>query len=174
MNKLFKSSLILLLFVTTIFACNLSTGNDYSDDSGTIDQEKVKSEVKEFIATSFNFYQTGSIEDAKSVFSSDAILIGTDAAEYYTGWEEIEPSIKAQIAVIKNAKFDTRNLQITLSSDGEMASYASVVDFSFTVGGENSTINNVRNSGTLKKIEGKWVISQVHWSLGLSGQAVEY
>ena len=55
-----------------------------------------------------------------------------------------------------------------------MASYASVVDFSFTVGGENSTINNVRNSGTLKKIEGKWVISQVHWSLGLSGQAVEY
>jgi hypothetical protein len=122
MIKLFKSSLILLLFVTTIFACNFSVGNDYSDGSDAVDQEKVKSEVKDFIASSFNFYQTGSIEDAKSVFSSDAILIGTDAAEYYTGWEEIEPSIKAQIAVIKNAKFDTRNLQITLSSDGKMAS----------------------------------------------------
>ena len=169
MNKSLKSNLILLLFATTIFACNFM-----SDGSDTLDQEKVNSEVKEFIASSFNFYQTGNIEDAKSVFSNDAVLIGTDAAEYYSGWEEIEPSIKAQIAVIKNAKFDTKNLQITLSSDGEMASYTSVVDFSFTVGGEDGGINNVRHSGALKKIEGKWMISQVHWSVGLSGQAVEY
>ena len=174
MNKLLKSNLILLLFVTTIFACNFSIGNNNSDGNETLDQEKVMSEVKDFIASSFNFYQTGNIEDAKSVFSNDAVLIGTDAAEYYRGWEEIEPSIKAQIAVIKNAKFDIKNLQITLSSDGEMASYTSVVDFSFSVGGEYGAINNVRHSGALKKIEGKWMISQVHWSVGLSGQAVEY
>ena len=169
MNKLFKKNLILLLFAITIFACNNSVSNDY-----VVDQEKAELEVKDFIATSFNFYQTGNVEDAKSVFSNNAVLIGTDAAEYYSGWEEIEPSIKAQLAVIKNAKFDTKNLQITLSSDGEMASYTSLVDFSFTVEGEDRAINNVRNSGTLKKIEGKWVISQVHWSVGLSGQAVEY
>ena len=174
MNKLLKSNLILLLFVTTFFACNFSVGNNNSDGNETLDQEKVMSEVKDFIASSFNFYQTGNIEDAKSVFSNDAVLIGTDAAEYYSGWEEIEPSIKAQLAVIKNAKFDIKNLQITLSSDGEMASYTSVVDFSFSVGGEYGAINNVRNSGSLKKIEGKWMISQVHWSIGLSGQAVEY
>ena len=172
MNKLFKRNLILLLFAITIFACNFSIGNDYCDDN--VDLEKVDSEVKDFIASSFNFYQTGNVEDAKSIFSNNAVLIGTDAAEYYSGWEEIEPSIKAQLAVIKNAKFDTKNLQITLSSDGKMASYTSLVDFYFTVEDEDGSVNNVRNSGTVKKIEGKWVITQVHWSVGLTGQAVEY
>tara|TARA_B110000305_G_C18960058_1_gene412352 strand:+ start:69 stop:575 length:507 start_codon:yes stop_codon:yes gene_type:complete len=168
MYKLFKSNLILILLATTFFACNFET------KAVIVDLDKAESEVKEFIGSSFNFFQTGKIEDAKSTFSDDAILIGTDAAEFYNGWDEIEPSIIAQLAIIKNAKFDTRNLQITLSSDGEMASYTSVVDFSFTVGGDDGAINNLRNSGVVKKINGDWRMTQVHWSVGLVGQAVEY
>ena len=172
MNEFFKSNLILILFATTVFACSFEIGNDYNNDN--VDYSIAESEVKDFIASSFNFFQTGNIEDAKSTFSNNAVLIGTDAAEFYNGWDEIEPSVIAQLAVIKNAKFDTRNLQITLSSDGEMASYTSVVDFSFTIGGEDGAINNVRNSGVVKKINGDWRMTQVHWSVGLVGQAVEY
>ena len=156
------------MLATTFFTCNFET------KAVIVDLDKAESEVKEFIGSSFNFFQTGKIEDAKSTFSDDAILIGTDAAEFYNGWDEIEPSIIAQLAIIKNAKFDTRNLQITLSSDGEMASYTSVVDFSFTVGGDDGAINNLRNSGVVKKINGDWRMTQVHWSVGLVGQAVEY
>ena len=174
MNKLLKSNLILLLFVTTIFACNFSVGNDYSDGSDAVDQEKVKSEVKEFIASSFNFFQTGNIEDAKAVFSNDAVLIGTDEAEYLTGWSEIEPSIIAQLAVIRDAKFDTRDLNVIISSSGDMASYTSIIDFSFTAGGEAASIKNVRHSGAIKKVDGVWKTTQIHWSIGLSGQALEY
>ena len=114
------------------------------------------------------------IEDAKAVFSNDAVLIGTDEAEYLTGWEEIEPSIIAQLAVIKDAKFDTRDLNVTISSTGDMAAYTSVIDFSFTAGGEAASIENVRYSGVIKKIDGVWKTTQVHWSIGLAGQAVEY
>jgi hypothetical protein len=55
-----------------------------------------------------------------------------------------------------------------------MESYTSFFDFSFTVGGYDGAINNLRNSGVVKKINGDWRMTQVHWSVGLVGQAVEY
>jgi hypothetical protein len=55
-----------------------------------------------------------------------------------------------------------------------MAAYTSVIDFSFTAGGEAASIENVRYSGVIKKIDGVWKTTQVHWSIGLAGQAVEY
>ena len=173
MKKLnFKIPLTLILI--SIFSCNINVGNDYAATNDNVDMATVELEVKDVIATSLNFFQTGNIEDAKAVFSKDAVLIGTDEAEFLTGWEEIEPSIIAQLAVIKDAKFDTRNLNITISKSGDMASYTSIIDFSFTAGGEAGSLKNVRYSGVIKKMDGVWKTTQVHWSIGLAGQAVEY
>jgi hypothetical protein len=164
----------LTLILISIFSCNFNVGNDYRETKDNINMVSVESEVKDVIATTLNFFQTGNIEDAKAVFSNDAVLIGTDEAEYLTGWEEIEPSIIAQLAVIKDAKFDTRDLNINISSSGDMAAYTCIIDFSFTAGGEPSIIENVRYSGVIKKIDEVWKSTQVHWSIGLAGQAVEY
>ena len=173
MKKLnFKIPLTLILI--SIFSCNINVGNDYAATNDNVDMATVELEVKDVIATTLNFFQTGNIEDAKAVFSNDAVLIGTDEAEFLTGWEEIEPSIIAQLAVIKDAKFDTRNLNITISNSGDMASYTSIIDFSFTAGGEAGSLKNVRYSGVIKKMDGVWKTTQVHWSIGLAGQAVEY
>ena len=173
MKKLnFKIPLTLILI--SIFSCNTNVSNDYAATNDNVDMATVELEVKDVIATSLNFFQTGNIEDAKAVFSKDAVLIGTDEAEFLTGWEEIEPSIIAQLAVIKDAKFDTRNLNITISKSGDMASYTSIIDFSFTDGGVAGSLKNVRYSGVIKKMDGVWKTTQVHWSIGLAGQAVEY
>lgn len=164
----------LTLILISIFSCNFNVGNDYAATNDNVDMTAVELEVKDVIATTLNFFQTGNIEDAKAVFSNDAVLIGTDEAEFLIGWEEIEPSIIAQLAVIKDAKFDTRNLNITISNSGDMASYTSIIDFSFTAGGEAGSLKNVRYSGVIKKMDGVWKTTQVHWSIGLAGQAVEY
>ena len=164
----------LTLILISIFSCHFNVGNDYAATNDNVDMTAVELEVKDVIATTLNFFQTGNIEDAKAVFSNDAVLIGTDEAEFLTGWEEIEPSIIAQLAVIKDAKFDTRNLNITISNSGDMASYTSIIDFSFTAGGEAGSLKNVRYSGVIKKMDGVWKTTQVHWSIGLAGQAVEY
>ncbi|MDA9357213.1 nuclear transport factor 2 family protein, partial [Flavobacteriaceae bacterium] len=166
--KLIKIQILSILMLVTIFSCN------YQSNTETVDIQKIEAEVKDVIASTLNFFQTRNIEDAKAVFSDDAVLIGTDEAEYLTGWEEIEPSIIAQLAVIKDAKFDTRDLNVTISSSGEMAAYTSVIDFSFTAGGQPASIENVRYSGVIKKIDDVWKTTQVHWSIGLAGQAVEY
>ena len=61
-----------------------------------------------------------------------------------------------------------------MSDGGDMASYTQELDFTFNVGGEPGEVNNVRNSGVIKKIDGQWKVVQIHWSIGLKGQAVEY
>ena len=63
---------------------------------------------------------------------------------------------------------------MVMSSGGDMASYTQRLDFTFSVEGEDGEINNVRNSGVVKKIDGEWKVVQIHWSIGVQGQAVEY
>ena len=61
-----------------------------------------------------------------------------------------------------------------LSNDGKMASYTQVVDFSYELNGELGEIKDVRNSGVIKNEHGVWKIAQIHWSVGVQGQVVEY
>lgn len=162
MNNM-KKIISFTIIATLIYSCNIEEPNP----------EKSFDEVSNFISNQFDFFTNSSLEQAKNTFSNDAVLIGTDEAEYLSGWSEIEPSIVGQLA-IKNPKFETRDLNIIMSSSGDMASYTQLLDFTFTVGEDSGEINNVRNSGVVKKINGEWKVVQIHWSIGVQGQAVEY
>ena len=137
-------------------------------------QENQYKAAKYFIESQFDFFKLNSLEKAKKTFAHDAVLIGTDKAEFFKGWSQIEPSIAGQLAAIKNPKFKTRDLTILLSNDGKMASYTQVVDFSYELNGEPGEIKDVRNSGVIKNDHGVWKIAQIHWSVGVQGQVVEY
>jgi len=144
-----------------------------SCNDAPVNLEVANDEAKAFISSQFDFFTNSSLEEAKATFASDAVLIGTDEAEFFSGWDQIEPSIKGQLA-IKNPKFNTRDLNMVMSSSGDMASYTQLLDFNFIIGEEPGEINNVRNSGVIKKIQNEWKVVQIHWSIGLQGQAVEY
>ena len=139
----------------------------------SVDMTKATEEANAFIASQFDFFTESSLELAKETFAEDAVLIGTDAAEYLSGWTEIEPSVQGQL-VIENPVFTARKLKVFMSDGGDMASYTQELDFTFSVAGEDGEIKNVRNSGVIKKIDGQWKVVQIHWSIGLEGQAVEY
>ena len=121
-----------------------------------------------------DFFSSGSLEKAKETFAMDAVLIGTDEDEYLSGWSEVEPSLIGQIAAIKDPVFTNRNLNIVMGDDGKMASYTQIVDFTFDSDGQTVEITNVRSSGVVKKYDGKWKIAQIHWSVGVQGQVIEY
>lgn len=156
-----KRIIYFTLVSTLLYSCNVENSNQDFE------------EVSNFIAGQFDFFTNSSLEQAKNTFSADAVLIGTDEAEYLSGWTEIEPSIIGQLA-IEDPKFLTRDLNIVMSDAGDMASYTQLLDFTFSVGGDSGEINNVRNSGVIKKINGEWKVVQIHWSIGVQGQAVEY
>ena len=160
MKKIYFFLPVILLFTN----CN---------NTNLVDIEKASTEAEDFIASQFDFFTNSSLEQAKMTFADNAILIGTDAAEYLTGWKEIEPSVKGQL-IIKDPVFSSRNLNIFMSDDGKMASYTQELDFTYSIDGEPGEVKDVRNSGVIKNIEGEWKIIQIHWSIGLEGQAVEY
>ena len=142
-------------------------------DTNSVDIETLTEEATEFINAQFDYFTNNSLEEAKTIWSEDAVLIGTDAAEYLVGWNEIKIAVKGMLA-IENPIFKTRNLNLIMSDSGDMASFTQILDLTFKMGEEPGEVKDIRNSGVIKKIGESWKIVQNHWSIGLEGQAVEY
>ena len=175
MEKIF---IVFLLFLSTLNSCN-EVVNLNPEDEKKISQ-KSEQEVRDFIANQYNFFSVGSIDVAKKTFAKDAVIIGTDESEFLVGWDKIKTSLMGQIEVIENPKFVTKDLKIVMSDNSDMASYSQILNFSYRTpttessSGVKYEINDIRNSGVIKKIDGNWKIVQIHWSIGVKGQVIEY
>ena len=167
--KIRKSFLWVLIFFYTFISCNSSK----SSEIVTLSKEGQLKEINAFIDKQWNFMINSSMEEAKNTFYDEMTLIGTDKAEYYTSWSAMKASIEAQTQII-DPKFEQKNRRLFVSDDGTMASYTEIIDFSFSIDGNTNTIRDVRSSGVIKKIDGEWKIVQIHTSIGVEGQAVDY
>jgi ketosteroid isomerase-like protein len=142
-------------------------------NTNAVNIEKSTAEATEFINGQFDYFTNNSLEEAKTIWSENAVLIGTDAAEYLVGWDQIKIAVKGMLA-IENPIFKTRDINIIMSDSGDMASFTQILDLTFAMGEEPGEVKDIRNSGVIKKIGESWKIVQNHWSIGLEGQAVEY
>ena len=167
--KIRKSFLWVLISFYTLISCNSSKSNEIV----TLSKEGQLKEINAFIDKQWNFMINSSMEEAKNTFYDEMTLIGTDKAEYYTSWSAMKASIEAQTQII-DPKFEQKNRRLFVSDDGTMASYTEIIDFSFSIDGNTNTIRDVRSSGVIKKIDGEWKIVQIHTSIGVEGQAVDY
>lgn len=167
--KIRKSFLWVLISFYTLISCNSSK----SSEIVTLSKEGQLKEINAFIDKQWNFMTNSSMEEAKNTFYDEMTLIGTDKAEYYTSWSAMKASIEAQTQII-DPKFEQKNRRLFVSDDGTMASYTEIIDFSFSIDGNTNTIRDVRSSGVIKKIDGEWKIVQIHTSIGVEGQAVDY
>jgi len=162
----------LFLFKNTLFALSIFTFS--ACNSSNVDMDKSEQEASEFIQNQFSFWENNSYDEAKNYFDSDAVLIGTDAVEYLSTWEEIGPSLGQKLEAVQDVKFEQQNLKVTLSNCGDMAAFTSIINFKGFSGEEIFSIENVRSSGVLKKTNGQWKMIQIHWSIGSIDKVVEY
>lgn len=167
--KIRKPFLWMLISFYTLISCNSSK----SSEIVILSKEDQLKEINAFIDKQWNFMTNSSIEEAKNTFYNEMTLIGTDKAEYYTSWSAMKASIEAQMQII-DPKFEKKNRRLFISDDGTMASYTEIIDFSFSVDGSTNSVKDVRSSGVIKKIGGEWKIVQIHTSIGVEGQAVNY
>ncbi len=167
--KIRKPFLLVLISFYTLISCI----SIKSYKNATVTKEDQLNEINTFIDKQWNFITNSSIEEAKTTFYDEMTLIGTDKAEYYTSWSAMKASIEAQMQIV-DPKFEQRNRRLFVSDDGTMASYTEIIDFSFSFDGNKNTIRDVRSSGVIKKIGGEWKIVQIHTSIGVEGQAVNY
>ncbi|MGI9593507.1 MAG: nuclear transport factor 2 family protein [Patiriisocius sp.] len=139
----------------------------------TVDLLSIEADANKFIDSQWSFFEESSLEKAKNIFYEKGVLIGTDKAEFYKNWAELEPSIKAQLA-IPNPKFQSRDRTTFVSEDGNMVAFSEILDLSFQMDEQTMTINDMRSTGVIQKMNGEWKIIQMHNSIGVDGQAVEY
>jgi ketosteroid isomerase-like protein len=104
----------------------------------------------------------------------DMVLFGTDAAERWVGWEAFRASVEVQFASYEDTEVVTRDQVVTVHTSGEVAWFSEVMDWHLTAGGEPVLLQGLRMTGVLEKRNGAWVFVQLHVSVPVSGQAVEY
>ena len=105
---------------------------------------------------------------------SDMIVFGTDLAERFVGWEDLEKSLKKMFASFNDVTYKISNRTIKIENDGDVAWFTEIQDIKLKVEEEDIELKNGRNTGVLEKRDGKWVIVQSHFSLPIEGQAAEY
>ena len=141
----------------------------------TVDSDKTMTEVQNAIGKVYEIWETKDIDSVKEIYAENVVGFGTDESEYWKGIDEFEASLKAQMAAINDLNFDFKNEIIHISPSGDMASFSHKLDMTFTSQGEASKLEDVRVSGVLvKKKESSWEHVQVHWSIGVKGQVIEY
>ena len=140
----------------------------------TVDSDKTMTEVQNAIGKVYEIWETKDINSVKEIYAENVVGFGTDESEYWKGIDEFEPSIKTQMTAINDLNFDFKNETIHISPSGDMASYSHKVDMTFTSQGEPGKLKDVRISGVLVKKGSSWKHVQLHWSIGVKGQVIEY
>ena len=140
----------------------------------TVDLDKTTVEVQNEIRKAYKIWETKDINSVKEIYAENVVVFGTDESEYWKGIDEFEVTLKAQMAAIDDPIFDFKNETIHISPSGDMASYSHKLDMTFTSQGEPGKLEGVRVSGVLVKKGSSWKHVQLHWSIGVKGQVIEY
>ena len=140
----------------------------------TVDLDKTTVEVQNEIRRAYRMLETKDINSIKEIYTKNVVAFGTDESEYWRGIDELEVAYKAVMTAINDLNFDFKNETIHISPSGDMASYSHKLDMTFTSQGEPGKLKDVRISGVLVKKGSSWEHVQVHWSIGVKGQVIEY
>ena len=111
---------------------------------------------------------------APSVKDSDAVTFGTDAAEYWIGYDTLKAAVEKQCKAMESQKTTVRDLRVKMLAGGKAAVATYLLDAEGKSSGETYAIKGMRVSAVLEKRQGKWLLVSSHGSVPVSGQAVKY
>ena len=141
-----------------------------------VDFDAEKEQVNAVLDICNKGWETQDIAAISNVYAqdSDMIAFGTDLAERFVGWEDLEKSIKEMFAAFNDVTYEISNRTIKIGKSGDVAWFTEIQDIKLIMNEEKIELKNGRNTGVLEKRDGKWVIVQSHFSLPVEGQAAEY
>lgn len=149
---------------------------EQTEEAPPIDLVAAKAAVKGVVDAFSNIFVSEDMELLSRVFAHDPdmVLFGTDQAERWVGWDKFRASVEIQFASYEDTQVTTRDQVIRVNSGGEVAWFSEVIDMNLTAGGEAVEVPGMRFTGVLEKRSGTWVIVQMHASMGVAGQVMEY
>ncbi|MEJ2636377.1 MAG: nuclear transport factor 2 family protein [Calditrichia bacterium] len=162
-----KALYIFLVWVPLLaaFAAGQKTGS-------SLEMAQIKSALDAYQKS----METGDLDMLSNIIAHDADIVsfGTDASERWVGWNAMKSSAEQQFASFKNTKLDVHDQVIHIGSGDNVAWFSEIIDMSTTAQGQPIQLKGMRATGVLEKRNGKWLFVQLHHSIGVEGQAVQY
>ena len=141
-----------------------------------VDPVAEKAAVKDVLDKMEQAMTSEDIESFASIVAHDTDMVnfGTDATERWVGWDALKSSMERQFAAFDKMQMSVRNQVIKVAAGGDVAWFSQVMDWNLEAGGKPVSLKGIRVTGVLEKRAGKWLIVQMHFSVGVAGQAAEY
>jgi uncharacterized protein (TIGR02246 family) len=141
-----------------------------------VNLESEEAAAKAVVAQLWQAFESQDLDLLSQVMAHDPdmIIIGTDAAERWVGYEAFMAAEEQMAAGFDVEQLSVHDEVLTIHGSGKAAWFSVILDGEVTVGGEHVSVEGVRVTGVLEKRDPKWVIVQYHSSLPVAGQNIEY
>ena len=160
-----KYFLVIIIALVLLFGC-----------TPKVNLEAEKTTVKENIDQIPQAIETEDMDTFSALMAHDPDMVnfGTDAGERWVGWDAMKASMEQQFAAFEDSKVSIRNQVIKVRDSGQVAWFSEIMDWSTMTQGQQVDLKGIRLTGILEKQNDKWKFVQLHFSVGVSGQAAEY
>jgi ketosteroid isomerase-like protein len=158
------------------FCCQQQVEEVAEAPEAEVDIEAEKAAVKSMTDDFVTSWETEDMELFSRIFAhdDDMVIFGTDAVEHFVGWEQMKESMQNQIDAAESIQVATKDLSIKVHKSGEVAWVSLLMDLKGESMGEAFSIEGIRLTGVMENRDGNWLIVQLHASIPVEGQAIEY
>ena len=134
-----------------------------------------KAEVQAFVDTYNRAMVESDLKTLSGIIAHDEALsnFGTDAGEYWLGWEQFKTALEHQFEAAKITAIKTKDLVIRVSPAGDAALVSGNWELFMSVDGKEATVSGMRVSMVLEKKDGQWLLVHSHASMPYAGQVVK-
>ena len=148
----------------------------FSCSTDKIDLESERQQVIKVLDEFVLAHETKNLDLLSSCFldKPDILILGTDKDELWVDNKSMADAQKRAYETFDKIKLSVRDKVIKMAKTGKTAWFYMKVNWYVESKGENYKFDDVRTTGVLENIEGKWRIVQIHTSLPVEGKAVSY
>lgn len=162
-----KNHILLLFAAIIIISCNktekkVDSATEIAEIENTLEKYIMANEKEDFVLI-------------ESIWApqDDIVLYGTDSDERLVGWGNIKEVIKKQFSLIENTYISSSDQIIKVSDCGNTAWFAERLNYNFIYKGTAHSYDNIRFTGVMEKMDGRWVLVQAHLSLPASSKVIK-
>jgi hypothetical protein len=148
----------------------------YSCSTDKIDLESERQQVIKVLDDFVLAHETKDLDLLSSCFSDkpDILILGTDEDELWVDKISMVDAQKRAYDTFDKVKLSVRDKVLKMDRSGKTAWFYTKVNWFVESKGEKYKFDDVRTTGVLEKVVGKWRIVQIHTSLPVEGKAVSY
>jgi hypothetical protein len=161
----------LLLFIPAFL---IFIGGCTSAPEANLEAERAK--VMEVLDDFVKAHEDRDLELLLSCFSDkpDIVILGTDEDELWVDKVSMGDAQKRAYETFKTINLSVRDKILKMCATGDQAWFYMKVNWFVESGDKQFTFDGIRTTGVLEKENNKWRIVQIHTSMPVKGQAVEY